>query len=50
MFIKLEQMVKPQSFKKKIHKIKNTEKEISPNKQEKRKFFEQKWKSLLENT
>ena len=30
MFIKLEQMVKPQSFKKKIHKIKNIENEISP--------------------
>ena len=32
-----------------IHKIKNIVKQISLNKPEKRKTFEQKWKSLLEN-
>ena len=33
-----------------IHKIKNIVKQISLNKPEKRKTFEQKWKPLLENT
>ena len=33
-----------------IHKIKNIEKQISLNKPEKRKNFEEKWKPLIENT
>ena len=37
-------------LKRNIHKIKNIEKQISLNKPEKRKKFEQKWKPLLENT
>ena len=37
-------------LKRNIHKIKDIEKQISLNKLEKRKQFEQKWKPLLENT
>ena len=37
-------------LKRNIHKIKNIEKQISLNKPEKQKKFEQKWKLLLENT
>ena len=37
-------------LKRNIHKIKDIEKQISLNKLEKRKHFEQKWKPLLENT
>ena len=36
-------------LKRNIHKIKNIKKQISLNKPEKRKSFEQKWKLLLEN-
>ena len=35
-------------FKRNIHEIKDIEKQISLNKPEKRKHFEQKWKPLLE--
>ena len=37
-------------LKRNIHKTKNIEKQISFDKPEKRKIFEQKWKQLLENT
>ena len=51
MFIKLEKMtLNLKVLKRNIHKIKNIEKQISLNKPEKRKKFEQKWKPLLENT
>ena len=37
-------------FKRSIHKIKTTEKQVTFNKPENRRKFEQKWKSFLENT
>lgn len=37
-------------FKRSIHKIKTTEKQVTLNKPENRRKFEQKWKPFLENT